>query len=222
MCGDIENGSRKLNKAKTILNKYTSMGDSIYIRMIEASIELREEKFDMAKAKLQECIHLGTENQVESFCLERLADVKAWPSSEWQFKWPVIYCGSAYKSKDKLALHKALLFLGDVFIVTKDDETATNLYKIALDGFTQMDVHCSRAQCMLRLGDLANKQGHLSQAIDFWITAQPLFLQSLQAKDVAQVNTRLLTATKANQNQALDCNKSQSEALTGTHCSDRT
>jgi predicted kinase len=83
-----------------------------------------------------------------------------------------------------------------VFLATKDDETATNLYIVALEGFTLMDVHHSRAQCMVRLGDLANKQGLASKAIGFWTTAHPLFERSLQAKDMAQINVRLSTVDK--------------------------
>jgi hypothetical protein len=96
-----------------------------------------------------------------------------------------------------LELHKALLFLGDVFLATKDNQTATNLYTVALEGFTHMDIHRSRAQCMVRLGDLANEQGHTSKAIGFWTTARPLFEQSLQGKDVAQIDVRLSTVDKA-------------------------
>jgi hypothetical protein len=101
----------------------------------------------LAKIKLQECLNSfwAANHQVESICLERLADITAWPSSEWHTRWPVMYCCHAYKSKEKLELHKALLFLGDVFLATKDDETATNLYMVALEGFTHMDIHCSRA-----------------------------------------------------------------------------
>jgi hypothetical protein len=114
-----------------------------------------------------------------------------------------MYCGYAYKSKHKLELHKALVFLGDVFLAIKDDETATNLYIVALEGFTYMDVHHSRAQCMTCLGDLANKQGHTSKTIDFWTTARSLFKRSLQAKDVAQIDFRLLTVDQAHQKSLL-------------------
>jgi hypothetical protein len=125
-----------------------------------------------------------------------------------------MYCGRAYKSKDKLALHKALVFLGDVFLATKDDETATNLYIVALEGFTYMDVHCSRAQCMVRLGDLATEQGHTLKAIGFWKRARPLFERSLQVKDVAQIDVRLSTVDKA-------CHKSllQLTTLSAPDCS---
>jgi hypothetical protein len=102
--------------------------------LLTADIALTEEKFDMAKVQFKEILTSlwGQNKEVKLFCLERLADIKAWPTSEWHPRWPVIYCGHAYKSKDKLALHKALRFLGDVSLVTKDDETATNLYIVAL------------------------------------------------------------------------------------------
>jgi hypothetical protein len=155
----------------------------------------------LAKITFQECLHSiwGTENQVESFCFERLADITAWPSSEWQFRWPVTYLGYAYKTKDNFALHKAILCLGDVFIINKDGKTAENLYMLALEGFTQMDVHRSRAQCMIRLGDLANEQGYTSKAISFWQTAQPLFERSLQATDVTHIDVRLSAAETRDQ-----------------------
>ncbi|KAF8125379.1 hypothetical protein K438DRAFT_1791146 [Mycena galopus ATCC 62051] len=114
----------------------------------------------------------------------------------WGYKWPIIYLASATKLKVKLDLHKALLFLGDAFIANKVENSAANLYQVALAGFTQMDVHCSRAQCMLRLGDLASKHGCTSEAITFWEAAQPLFERASQTKDVAKIDSRLATWEK--------------------------
>ncbi|KAF8207775.1 hypothetical protein K438DRAFT_1814199, partial [Mycena galopus ATCC 62051] len=59
-----------------------------------------------------------------------------------------------------------------------------------------MDVHHSRAQCMLHLGDLASKHGCTSEAITFWEAAQPLFERASQTKDVAQIHSRLATWEK--------------------------
>ncbi|KAJ7895211.1 hypothetical protein B0H14DRAFT_2495863 [Mycena olivaceomarginata] len=201
ICGDVMDAYHKLNQAKEIFNKLAGSREIIYCNMTEADIELREKKFDLAKITFQECLHSirGTDNEVESFCLERLANITAWPSSEWQFRWPVTYLGYTYKTKDNFALHKALLCLGDVFIINKDGKTAENLYILALEGFTQMDIHRSRAQCMIRLGDLASKQGHTSKAISLWQTARPLFERSLQATDVTQIDVRLSAAEKRDQ-----------------------
>ncbi|KAF8171408.1 hypothetical protein K438DRAFT_1852759 [Mycena galopus ATCC 62051] len=165
---------------------------------VQALIELRDEKFDSAKAKFQECLCLswGTNAEVRNFCLEQLANIRAWPVNMWEYKWSIIYLASATKSKAKLHLHKALLLLGDTFIANNDENSAANLYQVALAGFTRMDVHRSRAQCMLRLGDLASKHGCTSEAIAFWEAARPLFERASQTKDVAQIDSRLATWEK--------------------------
>ncbi|KAF8164567.1 hypothetical protein K438DRAFT_1775333 [Mycena galopus ATCC 62051] len=166
---------------------------------VQAHIELREGKFSTAGVKLEQCLRLswGTYNDIESFCLAQLANITGWPANEWQYNWPTIYLAFACKSKDKLALHQALLFLGDIFVIHHDEHTTTNLYQVALAGFTQMDVHHSRAQCMLRLGDLANKQGYISEAISFRKAARPLFLRSSQSKDVTEIDLKLATIEQA-------------------------
>jgi hypothetical protein len=57
----------------------------------------------------------------------------------------VIDLAFAQKSKDKLAPHTPLLFLGEVFISQGADDTAHTLFTVALEGFNCMDVHCNRA-----------------------------------------------------------------------------
>jgi tetratricopeptide (TPR) repeat protein len=145
ICGDTRAASHNLNQARNILSTLIAPIKSIYCHMVEADFRLTEKKFEIAKVKFKKCLTSaeGQNNEVTLFCLGRLADIRAWPASEWHTRWPVMYCGHAYKLKDKLALHNALLFLGDVFLSTKDDETATNLYIVALERFTHMDVHRS-------------------------------------------------------------------------------
>jgi hypothetical protein len=90
-----------------------------------------------------------------------------------------------------LAVHKALLFIGDVFVAEGDDHTAKSLFTVAQEGFVYMDVHCSRAQCLLRLGNLAEKEGNSSKALELWKAARPLFERASQAKAIAQIDARL-------------------------------
>ncbi|KAJ7084126.1 hypothetical protein C8R44DRAFT_822092 [Mycena epipterygia] len=54
-----------------------------------------------------------------------------------------------------------------------------------------MDVHRSRADSMLRLGDLAQKQGDMARAEGMWKKARPLFERSLQGGDVEKIDSRL-------------------------------
>ncbi|KAJ7093797.1 hypothetical protein C8R44DRAFT_815142 [Mycena epipterygia] len=54
-----------------------------------------------------------------------------------------------------------------------------------------MDIHCSRAECMLRLGNISEQRGNLVKAVEFWKEAQPLFERALQAKKITQIDTKL-------------------------------
>jgi tetratricopeptide (TPR) repeat protein len=191
----------KLNKAREIFKSVNNPTGITCCDIVQADAQLKEEQFEIANIKLQKCLQLawGTNKETESLCLDSLANIKAWPAVRWQSRWPAIYLGFAHQTKGKLALYKALLYTGDLFLVGDDEETAFNLYTVALDGFTHMDVHQSRAQCMLRLGDLLNKQGNVAVAIDHSKAARPLFERSTQAKDIAEIDSRLATINRAHQ-----------------------
>ncbi|KAJ7021816.1 hypothetical protein C8F04DRAFT_1313200 [Mycena alexandri] len=95
-------------------------------------------------------------------------------------------------TKERLAVHKALQFLGDVCLRENDEVTAISLFILALEGFTQMDVHRSRAECMIRLGDISKKNNNLLKALEFWETARLLFERSSQVKQVWDIDERLV------------------------------
>ncbi|KAJ7877148.1 hypothetical protein B0H13DRAFT_2054308, partial [Mycena leptocephala] len=82
--------------------------------------------------------------QIMSYCLERLGNVSRWGSPNWMSGWTTVFFVHSVRQKEKLGIHKALQFLGII-----------NLFTVALEGFTWMDIHCSRAECMLRLGDIS-------------------------------------------------------------------
>ncbi|KAJ7440871.1 hypothetical protein FB451DRAFT_1442779 [Mycena latifolia] len=139
----------------------------------------------------------GNDAQAALSCMESLANIKNWPESDFRGAsgWAFVYLGYAKKLGDRIALHRALQFLGDVFQAEGDSVTSTALFTVALDTFTHMDIHRSRAECMLRLGDLAQGQGDMSKAIQLWKSAKPLFQRSSQAKQVTQIDERLATLT---------------------------
>ncbi|KAJ6506552.1 hypothetical protein C8R45DRAFT_1175600 [Mycena sanguinolenta] len=193
--GPTKNIWKNLNIASEI---HKSKGLNLGImecNVFEACINLREHAFHLAQIKFQKSLLCTAE--LKSFSLEQLADIKAWPTCEEQARWPVIHLSFAHQVQEKLAFHKALLFLGDVFMVNEDDDTALALYTVALEGFIHMDVHRSQAQCMLRLGDLAQKHGNTTAAVAHWQAARPLFERSSQTKDVAEIDSRLATVEKS-------------------------
>jgi tetratricopeptide (TPR) repeat protein len=167
----------------------------VYCDMIRADFNLKTENKRVAKEQFHQCLKSSwnLDQQVVTYCLERLADISQWNTgdSDWVSACAVMYLVHAHRLKQKLDLHKALQFLGEMFIVTGDDDTAHNLFAVALEGFTAMDVHRSRARCLLRLGDLAEKQGNSAMASGLWREAQPLFEKSSQGRDVERIQSRL-------------------------------
>ncbi|KAJ7479093.1 hypothetical protein FB451DRAFT_1365656 [Mycena latifolia] len=171
----------------------------IYCNVDLGKLHLREGEILIAKQILQTCFHVTWGNDAQSVlsCMESFANVKDWPEGDfcWATRWAVVYLGYAKKLGDRISLHRALQFLGDVFQAEGDSVTSTTLFTVALEGFTWMDIHCSRAECMLGLGDLAKGQGDALKAIELWKTARPLFERSSQGKHVTKIDERLATLT---------------------------
>ncbi|KAJ7863009.1 hypothetical protein B0H13DRAFT_2565672 [Mycena leptocephala] len=126
-----------------------------------------------------------------AYCLERLGNFSCWGFLEEMSSQTTVFLVYSVRQKKKLEIHKALQFLGDAFLAQDDEHTAINLFTVALEGFTYMDVHRSRAECMLQLGDISKGHGVLLKAVELWKTARPLFEKSSQAKQVEKIDHRL-------------------------------
>ncbi|KAJ7452895.1 hypothetical protein FB451DRAFT_1521009 [Mycena latifolia] len=178
---------------------YEVFSAKIYCNIELGKLHLREGEILTAKDILQKCFHSTWENDAQGVlsCMESLANVNHWPESDfdWASRWTFIYLGYAKKLENKWAIHQALQFLGYVFQAEGDSVTATALFTVALDTFTHMDIHQSRAECMLQLGDLSKGQGDVLKAIELWKTAKPLFERSSQVKQVVQIDERLAAIT---------------------------
>ncbi|KAJ7110952.1 hypothetical protein C8R44DRAFT_742726 [Mycena epipterygia] len=171
------------------------VGEVDRCELVMGDLCLREGNTMVANNLLQWCLNSfrGKDSFAMSYCLERLANVNRWipTTTNWPCTWPVIYLAQAQKTQEKLGLHKALRFIGDVLLSEGNEYTAHNLFAVALEGFTYMDVHHSRADCMLRLGDIAKCRGQLVKAVELWKMAHPLFKRSSQAKEMARIDIRL-------------------------------
>ncbi|KAJ6592200.1 hypothetical protein DFH09DRAFT_1415132 [Mycena vulgaris] len=183
---------RNIDASNLIFN---SINLSVYEMMCDitmGALHLREGNLQSAKSLFHKCLCFFRGNQAElvNFCLERLGDRSLWDSIDQS--WTIVYLVHASKSNQKLDVHKALQFLGDVFRADGDQDTAISLLTVALEGFTQMDVHRSRAECMLQLGYISKEHGDILKTEELWRTARPLFERSSQAKKVALIDEELL------------------------------
>ncbi|KAF8175973.1 hypothetical protein K438DRAFT_1979480 [Mycena galopus ATCC 62051] len=71
------------------------------------------------------------------------------------------------------------------------DDAALSILTLALEGFTQMDVHQGRAECMRTMGDVHLQRREHLKASTLWKDARSLFERSMQAKAAAEIDGRL-------------------------------
>ncbi|KAJ7662516.1 hypothetical protein B0H14DRAFT_1075825 [Mycena olivaceomarginata] len=135
----------------------------------------------------------SSDNDIACYCASKLADpmnpVHAVTESA---RWAVVFLALALCPlvRSPLMVHQALQRLGDVLVKLKD-HTALSILLVALEGFTLMDVHQSRAECMRTIGDIYVQCGDLFQAQEMWEAARPLFKRSEQKKQVIGIDERL-------------------------------
>ncbi|KAJ6596169.1 hypothetical protein DFH09DRAFT_128481 [Mycena vulgaris] len=194
-----EDAQKSIDAAKAIFNNARFTHAVTLCDMILGDLKLREGDHSNAKTLLEQSFNSlrGYDAEGMLYCLEKLGDIRRWGEDAIlsMAGWTVLFLGQALKSRNRLAIHQALGFLGDQALADGDDETAHSLFNVALDGFTQMDVHISRGNCLLRLGDLSLKQGDLQKAAEFWTSARPLFVRSSQGSCVEQIDRRLAVSS---------------------------
>ncbi|KAJ7769758.1 hypothetical protein B0H14DRAFT_350882 [Mycena olivaceomarginata] len=162
-----------------------------------AALYLREKDLPAAMDLFQKVLKLASEDhQIRSFCFEQLGDVSSWGANESTFCWTVIFLVHSLKYKMRLGVYTALRFFGDMFLNQMDEDTAISLFTIALEGFTYMDVHRAKADCMLRLGDISKGHSDLLKAMELWEAARALFERSSQAKQVENIDHRLASMSQ--------------------------
>ncbi|KAJ7046392.1 hypothetical protein C8F04DRAFT_1064144 [Mycena alexandri] len=125
-------------------------------------------------------------------CLERLADLgNGMHGVNQTLQWTGVFLASAHKTKNRLAMMKAIRCLGHILAAHGDEETALQLFEVALEGFTLMGVHGWAADCMLLISGILEKQERLEPAIDLLQKARPLFERSAQFKQVELIDSRV-------------------------------
>jgi hypothetical protein len=155
------------------------------------ALQLGDKDLCAAQLLFENCLQLDYNAELKFLCLEGLGNVSQWGADYSMFQWTTMFLIYSMKCKQHLQIHKALQFCGDTFLREQDEGTAITLFTVALEGFTYMDVHRSRAECMVRLGDISNNHGDQLRAVELWSTARPLFERSSQLGEVKCVDERL-------------------------------
>ncbi|KAJ7894085.1 hypothetical protein B0H13DRAFT_1886058 [Mycena leptocephala] len=190
------NVQRNCDTARRLLNTVGNVEGVTLCDILLADLYLMEGNSLAAQTTFKRCLRVALDSQIQTYCLERLGDTSRWGCLYGMTSWTTVFLVHSLKRTEKLGIYKAFQFLGDVFLSQNDEHTATNLFTVALEGFTQMDVHRSRAECMLRFGDISMGHGDLLKAVEFWERARPLFERSSQAKQVQHIDERVANISK--------------------------
>ncbi|KAJ7185241.1 hypothetical protein C8R46DRAFT_375208 [Mycena filopes] len=165
----------------------------IFCDIIRAYVDIRDGLLDEGRLELERAFvqTRGSNQEISIFCLTKLGDITCGlADTATTLEWAVILMAFALKG-NTIAVYHALRCLGDIFLAQGDEGTSLTLWEVSLAGFTATDIHRSRAECMLRIGDMFQCRGSREKAVEMWMTARPLFARSLQAREVAQVDERL-------------------------------
>jgi hypothetical protein len=166
----------------------------LFVDYVAAELCLRDGTLGTANAMLEKCFALSLDISTELalLCAQKLGDLSTGMNGiQITLRWTGIFLGMALKCKEKRQTMNAFRCLGQIFSAEGDDETALSLFNVALDGFTFMDVHRWRADCMVRIAGIMNNRGEVMKTVELWKTARPLFERSSQTKDIAQIDAKL-------------------------------
>jgi hypothetical protein len=188
--------SRNLDTAASTFRNVQYPRGISFCEYCRADLQLREGNTLGAQAEYIRLFASLQSSDVETvlLCLEKLADPTHPVHDDTQVvRWAVVFLAFVMRpsARNMLAVHQALRCFGDVMAQQGMDNEALSVLTVALEGFTWMDVHRSRAECMRTIGDLHLRCGEFFKAPTFWKKARPLFERSLQAKSVAEIDSRL-------------------------------
>ncbi|KAJ6483293.1 hypothetical protein C8R45DRAFT_1149202 [Mycena sanguinolenta] len=199
-----------LDKARTLS---TTVGDwmpLISCDVYQAVMHIADGEHEMARKLLvQSCKRSwGKCADLQQECLELLVETT-------NDHWSLVLLAYSIKIRHKRGIHKALQSLGHIFLADQDEITAASLFTAALQGFTEMDIHRSRGECLLNLGDISNNNMDTLKAVGLWTAAKPLFERSSQLKQVARVDDRLMKARETLSQVTETTSSVVAEALSG-------
>ncbi|KAF7323564.1 hypothetical protein MKEN_00576700 [Mycena kentingensis (nom. inval.)] len=137
-------------------------------------------------SKLRRCFVQG-EAEVKSFCAEHLANPALRGGDEWAYIFLAHLSSGAGAFQQKVALLRALQFIGQSMLIDGDRAAAKNLLLVALEGFKARGIHRGIAECCVALAEISETAGHAQKALELLDEAGRRFARSGLKKQVENV-----------------------------------
>ncbi|KAJ6565535.1 hypothetical protein DFH09DRAFT_984319 [Mycena vulgaris] len=189
--------SRNLDAAMTAFQSAQYPRGISFCEIYHAELLLREG--DATGARFVYMRHFATardsdDDEIACYCASKLADPTNPVHADTEsVQWAVVFLALVLRPRMRslLTVNQALRSLGDVLVRQGADDSALSILDLALEGFTRMDVHQSKAECMHTMGDIYARRGDICRAREVWETARPLFDRSEQTKEVVRIDKKL-------------------------------
>ncbi|KAJ7452063.1 hypothetical protein B0H11DRAFT_2329135 [Mycena galericulata] len=142
-----------------------------------------------AKEMFEKCVgsFRGRFEEFFTACMCKLGDITLWDDVRSSTHWATTYLAYGRTKSSPTSISWALRLLGDIFREDGDDETSGALFEVALQEFTRMGVYRGRAECLLRLAEIAEKSGAHEVRTEYLSEARRMFLKSGMAVEAAQI-----------------------------------
>ncbi|KAJ7635206.1 hypothetical protein FB45DRAFT_1143274 [Roridomyces roridus] len=190
----MEQARRHLKEAKAFFESIGGVTGLAYHDIALAYADIRDGLLPEARSALQRVLanNPGNEPDITILCLTRLGDITCQLLDERATLGCALgLLGVSLRGKNKPIIHDALRLLGYIFVAQHDDETGLSLFQLALEGLTAMDIHRSKGDCLLGMGDIFYRRRDREQAMEHWNAARPCFARSLGMKAGAKVDERI-------------------------------
>ncbi|KAJ7500087.1 hypothetical protein FB451DRAFT_1207445 [Mycena latifolia] len=189
-----------LDIARPLFMELKAPGTIFWCDALAANLQLRQGLKVEAKAYYQRSLEKYRRRRPDPplaiACLSKLGDLEYGLNDEMTtFGYAVDLLAYGNKLSDRVATNHALRCIGDIFAAQGDDETALNLFMVARDGFSSMDVHRHKGVCLVRIADILERRGSPERARDVLQEARMMFETSSQAGQVAIIDSRLYSPT---------------------------
>jgi tetratricopeptide (TPR) repeat protein len=182
-----------LDLARTIFTELKSPGTIFWCEAVVADLQLRRDQKAEARACYEKWFsRFRTQPDFALVCLSKLGDLEyGMHDRSVTFGYALALMAYAQRSENLVSIYHALRCIGDIFAAEGDDATAVNLFTAALGGFSEMDVHRNKGECLVRIAGVLERRDELTEAASLLRQARILFDRSSQAAQISRIDQRL-------------------------------
>jgi predicted negative regulator of RcsB-dependent stress response len=207
---DIATGShasagKTLNFARALFTAHGSRFGLLACDITLGDLHCKLGEYNEARRLYAQSYASVNDMELRTMCIEKLSDVALVQqeiTSAQRYSTLLLVLSS--RSGHQAHIHHALRRLGDVFLAQGDETNALLVFEVALAGYTLMDIHRCRGECLLRIGDIQAARADTVAARVSWVSARPEFEKSLQHNGVAQCDQRLVALPSNHRNLVLE------------------